>query len=572
MKNIKKIYFISDEEDRALVIYYDGKKYINVSVSIDTAKKILSNYAEENNYSSLQDLKYDGIYDVIKSKEIPNKIMNLMEEQTKKEEKNNELVDNDDIDENLGNKVNKIVNSISNMKIDKLKVKKYAITAGLILGGVLVADGIYNLGKYSGKRNSNITKSVGTTNITTEELIKENNMNFASIDDVIENADINDSKKEAVTSVWEYINFYNDTLSSAHLCSDGTRLSHSWDEIMSNYLVYNYISGEEAVQIFDDYDLDINELKASYSSSIEQAVMGYVVLTEPTSKDSLIKSDTGKNFYRKYEDMLIRFNQSGDDVGTKEQIAKEFYSDVYVDFLNGNNLSENETYKLSVIPIIKAFNLLTENIDCDIKLSEEDTVKINDMGNGMMVSTYLESISDYVNNNNDLVRLNDDITYTEITDIAIEELSDNNLYNIDESNRNITNSLEYKSMFKQSPDKEKPKSNKSNSNSNSYSGYNQSIANTAGEISEEEDTIPDWMIEDNNQENGYNNQNNEYDPSIDEDVPNVDSDTPDMSFFKSSYQNLDEQEKQNYYETIADRIIETMTNENTIVEDKIRTK
>lgn len=566
MKNIKvediKKFYLAKDVNKMFVVYLDkeNNKYVVENLSLEDGYNKLAEYLKENE-CELKDLIEDDKYDVVDLNELKDKI---------KEDFSSEKEDDEDL-EKLGDKISKKLDSISNIKIDRLKIKKWIIRTGLVLGGFVVVGGIYKLGKHNGKKDN----ATSTTEITSEIMNDNSEVNqntYSSVDDILTNSNINESKKQAVFATWAYINNYNNTVASNHICSDGTRLAHSWDEIISDYLVYNYISGEEAIQIFDNCNIDSTELKANYSSSIEQATMEYVVLTEPTSKEGLIKSDTGKNFYRKYEDMIIRFNKSGDDIQSKEQIAKEFYSEVYLDFLNGNEISENESYKLSVIPIINAFNLLTQDINCDIKLTDENKTKITDMGNGIFVSSYLESISSYVNANS--ISFNDDITYAEIVDIAIEELCDNNLYNIDEVNRNISNSKEYKSMFKQSTSlDDKSQSNKVRNSSNGYSNYNQSVANTAGEISEEEDTIPDWMIEDNDQENGYDNgQDDEYDPSVNEDIPNIDSDTPDMSFFKSSYQSIDEEEKQNYYEAVANKIIETMASENAPSKSKINIK
>ena len=63
-------------------------------------------------------------------------------------------------------------------------------------------------------------------------------------------------------------------------------------------------------------------------------MLAYTVITEPSYKDSLIKSETGKEFYNKYEDLIIKFNKNKGDMEAKEKIAKEFYSNVYLDFFN----------------------------------------------------------------------------------------------------------------------------------------------------------------------------------------------------------------------------------------------
>ena len=549
VEDIRKFYLVKDIK-QMFIVYYDKQNNRNVpkNLSLEEGYSKLGEYLK-NNKCELGDLleanKYDVVEDLNELKEQMNEDFNS--KKSNKEEEVEELDDEyeEENDEKLSDKVSK---KLDNLKIDSLKVKKWAIRVGLLLGGVVVVNGIYKLGKYNGKKNTT-TESIETTSIMTPESTTEVEVkSFNSVDDILENANINETKKTAVQAAWSYINFYNDTVASKHLGSDGTRLAHSWEEVMTDYLVYNNITGEEAIKIFDDCKLDANELKNNYSSSIEQDVMGYVVLTEPTFKEDMINSETGKDFYKGYEDMIIRFNKNGDNLEAKEKIANEFYTAVYTDFLNGSTISETESYKLSVIPIIKAFNLLTQDINCELKLSEEDAAKITDIGNGVMVSDYIDSISDYANSYS--VDLDEDITYTKIKDLAIEELSDANLYNLD--NRNITNSIEYKNMFKKSEQKVR---NTSRGYSGSSRTYNESVANSAGMIQETpeqstSDEIPDWLLNEEDQGNGYNSNqnNNNIDDSVNDEVPVVDEDTPDVKISKA-----------NYYDALADMIIENMS-------------
>lgn len=571
VEDIMKIYFLSDNDEEAVILYREVIEEINsyqtTRVSKETGKKLLDLFAKTFGYSDLEKLRKDDIYEVVTEKELPLKVKELktyLEDQDILQE---DIYDDLDNGENFSDKhdnlIDRVKNNLKDAKIKNLKVKKVALSAGLILCGIFVGSCTYKLGAAKERRKA-LKESKTTEEITTEVIptntdgIVTEDISYTGVDDILTNAYLNDSKKAAINSVWTFINYYNNTFASKHICSDGTRLALSWDEVMIDYLVYNNISEEEAVQIFDDCNLDSNVLKSAYTSSVDQAVLAYTVITEPTFKEDLIKSEEGKEFYKKYEDMIIRFNNSGDDLETKEKIAQEFYTEVHTDFLNGSVISATENYKLAVLPIIKAFNQLTEKIDCDNKIDEANLVNIENLINVNFVSAYIDSICTAVNNKNSMIT-NDECGYTEIEDMAIEELSDANIYNLD--NRNISNSVEYKNMFKESVPKETTEE-ETNSNNNSSSGgyynYNGSSSSTAGEIPDEQpEQIPDWLLNDDNQDNNSNtnnNQNSDVDGSVNEDVPDVEEDTPDMSFFESN------NNKQAYYEQVANAIIEKMAN------------
>ena len=547
VRDLVKIYFSNDENGKAAVIYEkkkgDGYIYKVTKVSKDEGKQLLSKYAKKYNYANVEELKNDGLYEVVDAADLVS----------------------------IAEEYKEGLNNSNQNKKDKQKeeeVKKIAIRAGIVAGSLVVGALIYDLGVQKERRKalkeSKTTEEITTEVIPTSESVIVEDTSYAGVDDILTNAYLNDSKKTAIDSVWTFINYYNDDFSSKHICSDGTRLALSWNEVMIDYLVYNNISGEEAVQIFDDCNLDPAVLKSAYTSSVDQAILAYTVITEPAFKEDLIKSEVGKEFYKKYEDMIIRFNKTGDDVEAKEKIAQEFYTEVYADFLNGSSITANENYKLAVLPIVKAFNQLTIKINCDNKIDEANLANIENLINVNFVSSYIDSICTIVNSKTSMTS-SDECGYTEIEDMAIEELSDRNAYNL--QNRNISNSLEYKSMFKESEEKDEATTEeKTNNNSGSSGGYynnnGYSNSNTAGEVPDEQpDQIPDWLLNDDNQDNNSNtnsDQNNDVDDSVNEEVPDVEEDTPDMSFFGSNRSN-----RQAYYEQVANAIIEKMAKPNT---------
>ena len=581
MNNIIRIYFFNDDFEHAAVFFKDKKtdEYKAKMYDAKTAKTMLKKYAKDNCYNNLDELKDDKIYEIISSDELKEKLRTLRDEMKNKED-DDFLNENDDL--NLSDVVSNVVNKIKEININKLKIKKTGIAILLVAGGIVITSGIYSITKKSKKKVS--TDFQATTESTTSDIFEEE-VRYSTVDELLASSAINENKKAAITNTWNYISYYNDTIALNHLGSDGTRLAHSWDEVMVNYLIYNNISEEEAKDIFDNYRLDSSIFKDAYLSSITQAMLAYTVITEPTYKDRLIKSETGKQFYNKYEDLIIRFNKNKGDMEAKEKIAKEFYSEVYLDFFNGEEMAISDNYKLSVIPIIKTFNLLTEQVNCDIKLSKENEDQLDALAGIDNVSTYIETICESVNSHS--IEITDECTYRQISDLAIEELSDEGLYNMGMNARNISNSQEYKNAFESSDDiqedtetttQEETVNNTKNENNSSNTNSNND--NTAGEVpDEEEDKVPKWLTKEKKQkenttisENTSNNNvdatteattNSDIDDSAGEDVPEVEEDTPDMSFFESSYNdfNNSDSSRQAYYQKIADKIIESMSNE-----------
>lgn len=603
MDYIIKIYFFNDELEKAAVLYKEKQNdYKVIIINSKVAKIMLNKYAKDNNYHNLEELKDDGIYEIIGFNDLKKNLKTTLNEI---KEKNNKEENEDDNDLEISNKVSNLVNKVKKTKIDKLKIKKFAVRTLFVLGGVVVTSCVYNAIMIR-KRQKDLKD---TQKITTEASIIEdiggNEGKYTTVDELLDSAVLNESKKTAISSVWKYINRYNNKIASKNIGSDNTRLAHSWEEVMIDYLVYNSISESDAVQIFDDCTLDASTLKNAYSSSIDQAILGYTVLTESTNKEDLIKSESGKKFYRKYENMLIKFNKSGNNIEEKEKITKEFCTKVYLDFINGNTITESDSYKLSVIPIIKAFNLLSSKIKGSETLTKTNLEYIDNLASVNMVSEYIDKICNAVNSKQN--KVTDECAYSEISNQAVEELSDAGLYNLESTARDISNSKEYKSMFKSSKNKSseakkdstkeesttQTKKSVSNSSKKQKSNHSNSSDNTAAEVPDEKpDKIPKWLLEDNKQKDSTTSNSNsktntttdntnsteapaspstenDVDNSVLEDVPEVEEDTPDMSFFESSYNGLNNKKdeiKQNYYKKIADNIIEAMASENSSTE------
>lgn len=570
MENIKKILFykiaIDDDNFQDAAIISDDNKL--VIESQETGKKLLVELAKQKGIKSMEQLKESGYYEILSQKDIkenyPEVYKNIINTYLYNNEKEENLeVNEEDIDEDEATFTESIINNSKKIlkKAKNINVKKLAIGTAII-GGTILAG--YVLSKQNKKSIYIKAPTTKQEEISTEETHK-------NIKDTVTNSSINQTKKEAISQVWSYLLHYNKIIANKHLANNEKKLAHTWEETMINYLVYNNISSDNASLILDDYSLDLNNIESAYESSIKQDITAYAVLKENSKKASLIDSPTGKDFYNKYEQYIIDFNNSKDNV-EKQQISSDFYNEVRVDFHLGEKNIKLENYKLSILPIIKTFNKLTENINIDNKFTKIENDIIDKYIDYNYIKPYFENLTSELSNK----KINNtELSYENIKIIAIEELSDNGLYNIDESSRDITNSLEYKNSFIIKEEYHKPateninnnyETNNNSNNENNNSNPGEIKDETEDEIPdwmlEEEDEIPDWMLEENNQEETVDFTTETYeeetevpaeeiDPSVYEEVEEVEKDTPELGISL----------KQKQYNIAATQIINELSQE-----------
>lgn len=478
MKKIESIAFYEREKNgekvREACVFYENGKY--KILSYEDGQKETIRYARENNFKSINELKLYGDVNTFSEEEFMCTYPEIAEK----------VFANDS---NKLNKLSKIIDSIKNkkktkktkkstssgvVKTIKRKFKRLAIFAGILF----LASSSYKLVKNSFNNDSD--KNIESDKDSEKDAVK--NKKYDNIYDLLYDIDanINMTKKSAISSITSYLTNYNLTFANDYVDSKtNTKLAHTWDEALVNYLAYNNLSQEEVNQIFDTYSLDLQKLEKAYESSIKQDVLACTVMTSSTGKEKLIISNKGQDFYTKYEKMMITYNSkvSANTYENKVKIAENFYKTVKKDFyLNTDDKKEIADYKLSVIPIIKTFNNLTKNMDLENKLDSDEKDYIDCLSDFdyvyKKIAGYKNKLDSYNKASKSLGEESSEISYEELKELVIDELKSKDCYNVANSERNIKDNEDYQKNIEESKKKVtnvSTSTNNSNSNSNNNS-------------------------------------------------------------------------------------------------------
>ena len=499
-----------EDKETGIDILYKLAKQEGIK-SLEELKK--KNYYEVINEETLKK-KYNDIYNLSKGINKPESDKNTKEEKTKTKKKKKSLKE-----------------VLSKFKIKKLSIrtKFYALAALIgLTGGFVIGNKIINRDQESDKTTTtedNIDNNPVVEDPTSQyETVEEMFEAYGTVDNVLDKSFINDTKKNSMKKIWSYLNDYNTRISNEHIAKKhNTKLAHTWDEAVISYFAYNNLSQEEVNNVFDNYRLHSETFEEAYEKGVEQDILAYTVLTEKTNKADLINEQAGKDFYNKYEDLMIKYNKNFDK-DNSEKIANEIIENIRKNFDITQATNEISPYKLSVIPIIQAFNDVTEYRSFENKLTEEEMSYFDKLIQYDAIEEKITVIGNSLNAYNMAVEAlgesAEEFTYSQIKNAAITELENNNAYYVDEATRNISNHKEYKEKFNVKDEEEKtseePKEEKKDNKK-----YD---VDDAGMVEDEaEDKIPDWMLEEEVQEEI------DFEDEIEEDteeVIDVEEDTP----------------------------------------------
>ena len=594
-----EIEVLDEKVQQAAIIKENGKVYIkDKETGIDSLYELL----RQKKFKSLDQLKDNNYYEVLSENKLKEKYPNIYNKAYGLQDSND--IEPMPVEENTIDSYLKDV--LKNGKIKKLTVKAslYAIT-----GGILLIGG-YNIGKKiieSSNNKSTINKEVESpvNDTSTTEDIEVNVVDeyetaqdmldkYGKVSKILANSEINETKSSTLSKIWDYLWDYNKVISKEHKSSVyDTRLAHTWDEVVVSYFSYNDITRDEVTNTFDNYDINLNSFKDAYYAGFKQDVLAYTVLTESTKKVDLINSQEGKDFYKKYEDLIIKYNKNYDkEYDDVEAIVNKFHKTIREDFDTNSSVNDIESYKLSVIPIIQTFDAMIENRNFDNKLTDAEMAYFDKLSSFDIIESKINSLG-----LSNIPSLEEEYTYGQIKDAAITKLDNTQSYNVSETDRDISEHKEYKDKFNI---KDKTNKEEQNKTSNSNSGYNQSNnSDDAGMIDddEKEDKVPTWMTDENNQEdtnktqdedNKNTEQQNNKVEEVEEDTPTVtsvenDTDynntddsvknvTPDDSGVDSTNELPNPNKASNNYklqnEIIADMIINAMANTTSSISEK----
>lgn len=469
---IEHVFFHKNEKGQieAWVVYQDGSEEI---VDRETGVNKVISMATQNGITNINELVNKGYFRVYSNEKqfdwYVSKIRNI---KSIEKNKSNNIYDTDDNTNDNENIFKRMLNKIKPgrnkhgkegifTKI-KRKVKKHKfLTLALLLATIpftmFTSKKVGDLNLFNNKTTDDKKKNEKEINEAKQSIHE-----FKSMDDALSNANINNDKRTALKTVWKYINNYN--VSTAKFYKEkgqNHRLAHTWNEIMASYLAYNSMEQSRINNIFDSYKFDADRFNKAYKDGIEQDIQAYMVITDSLGKDDLIENADGKNFYINYEKMIIEFNslKKNSDV-TRQSVANKFYKQVKRDFING----KMKSYKLSVIPIIKAFNRLTKDMSFKEKLSTAEQKELH-------TTLAHEKFEKYEKNlQNSRIALKalgvnqDEVAYLDLKQLAVEELKNINAYNVGETARDISSYKKYTNNKKLSQEAEERTTNDSKEN------------------------------------------------------------------------------------------------------------
>ena len=281
----------------------------------------------------------------------------------------------------------------------------------------------------------------------------ENEDKISNYDDIYKalyNANINTDKKKAISGIWKYILNYNCSVAKNHLGDNSsTRLGLKWNEAVAQYLAYNNLSQQSINNIFDTYKFDSDVFIDAYKSGFDQEVLAHTVQVEPLNKSKIIKNKNGKKFYEKYETFIMYYNANFKD-SEKLKYAEKFYKELKKDFdFNNENTKDIEKYKLSIMPMIKAMDKMTSNLNLNNKLSKSEQEYFNKLSSANMIKSKFKNIESkltaYQIANQALDEENHEISYKDLKKLAIKELKHEDAYQVaNNSERNIIDHSDYK--------------------------------------------------------------------------------------------------------------------------------
>ncbi len=501
---------------------------------------------------------------------------------------------------------------------DGIPVGHVIAGAGVIAIGAIIVMGGYSLVKMAKKgiikededKTTEITTEATTEYydptteeftaeiVAPEEVVEETKdiTQYGDMANLLENANLSEEKKTAISKVWSYISYYNTTVANQNI-EEGNpnKLAISWDEAMAQYLIYNGDIQNPATicAIFDMYKLSPESLKNDFENSTKLDYEAYHILNQPTSK-SVLFADESAIIYDKFEDTISKFNStSKSDVELRESIANRFNSDIRGDFNLAGNYSFNDPYKMQMLPLTKAMFEMMKGINSETKLTKHEKKQLKKVDN---VDDIIANICYY---KVDTVT-EDEFSYEDIRNFAIQQLINAGAYNLE--NRDVTTYAKYQASINTEEQTEKD-STEMTTEEQTTSSEKTSVNNETTESKkkskkkkqktekidddDKSDEIPAWMLEENNKNNkekkskkkkeetNTNSETNNNDGYIDEDVPEVQPDTPDVSYnnkvINSSVSNISNDMMQKYFNAVATAIVENMAN-NTVSKEIVKVK
>ena len=259
----------------------------------------------------------------------------------------------------------------------------------------------------------------------------------------------NETQKRAMQNIYTAINNYNITFADAYV-EEGKdiRAALSFDELVALQQAYNDYTKEQIKAIFNGAEIDAAKMSMDYKAATLQLMGAHIIENSqhPVDMSVLLETKEGKEFYHKYHKLFLAAKEAQDE-NQKLQLVKAFYDNVRKDFpitnevrtqgiMHADQYASLESYKLSVIPMIAASEMLFQNLRIDYTLNDQEVNFLNDVGLCNVAFSKFEKIQTITLN-----RCKDDKTnplYEQYRDAIIKELKAKNRYVIDDAHRDLS--------------------------------------------------------------------------------------------------------------------------------------
>lgn len=344
------------------------------------------------------------------------------------------------------------------------RVTSILVSLGLLASTAALGGGCYFL--YNKFFNNNSQSDEANKDIEdTNADIKAPN----EISSIINDNDLNSTKRNFVSFLYEYIQNYNSVFANKHIDNKtSTKPAITVDEVISQLLIYKNYDKKQLFEIFGYDDFTSEDMYNNYMSAVEYETKAHIIQKESLNKN-FIKGKK-KDIYDKYESMMINYNIQNTQE-RKIEVAKQFWSEVRqdIDIENADKLPKNMEV---ILPIMKAMQKVCKNLDIDEKLNSKEF----DWYFTECDQRIREKLYNYDVKLGDVATVNKRlgatvvISFNQIKDIIISQLTNDGIYSIEDHERDISDHKEYKDAIKYFKKEKKDNNTKtaSNDDSNDY--------------------------------------------------------------------------------------------------------
>lgn len=410
MRKIKQIIFYADNKERKSIIIYSDNKIQKASENV--GKEKIREYCSQENIKSLSDSRVKSNVLFLTKTELLKKIATF--------DKKNDTE----------NKKNSFKTNVVDVTVKYTGIKKLALYSALIaiifsntkgkLRMVDVYDFIFN-------RNRNEQDYLRKMKSADE---------YSNVYEILAMSNINLNKSKYISNIWRSLKDYNVFLANRYNYKN-QKLAHSFEEIESEYLMFNMLDVKQMNDIYLDGELDVLSLKENYKAATKEDIKYRIVQFDSFPTSILIQNDENKDTYYKYENILIKFNRET-RFNRKKKLANTFFKTVRNDFRGKTDISN--TY-LPVKSIIDAMQIMCDNTKEINSLTKKEKVKLNKLYDAKIEENYQRYLTyKFVNKVTD-----EDVSVSVFKDVALRKLNDGNNYNL--NLRDISKNKVYKKQL-----------------------------------------------------------------------------------------------------------------------------